>query len=378
MDNKAICWVTTFDVKGDGYTNYSVPICEELTKRGYFVFGFGVAYNRAQHPWSFGVTHAKLDRVSSILASVSPGLKPVANIVAMDIPQQIQYMQQLQKNNALTGMNYIPLYAVESDPLSSSWAMHMMAAQKHFTISQFGADECSKFGIEATHLPAVLDLEAWKPKSAEEKAAAKDALGMADKILFFMNADGNERKNTALVYEALAELKKVRQDFHFILLTRTKSPVGWDYTELATRFGLNGFTSVLDRGLKISEVRNLYVAADFVLNVTKAEGLGMAVLEAQAVRTPVIATNVTGMRENISDGRGIAVEPDFKIVDIFGNGNRYFVNHEKLAALLNEHCERMKSDPGSYDQMLDIARASIEARTIEKTVDIFEKVINNE
>ena len=373
MDKRIINWVSTFARQGDGYTNYSVPVCEELTRRGYIIFGLGVSYDRMQHPWNFGVTHAKMQLVPSILASLHSGLAGAKSVVALDIPQHIEFLQKIQKNNA--NVDYNAIYAVESDPLSSTWAMHLMGANKHFTISQFGSDECGKAGIEATHLPATLDLDIWKLKTQEEQRGVKDALGLSDKIVLFMNADGNERKNTALVFETLAEVKKQRQDFHFILLTRTKSPVGWDYNELMTRFGLNGFVTIMDRGLKQSEVRNLYVAADFVTNVTKAEGLGMAILEAQAVGTPVFATNVTGMKENIGDGKAIVVDPDFKIVDIFGNGYRYFVSPEKLAGLYLDHFNRKQTDPASYDEMIAAGRANVESRTPQKTADILEKVL---
>jgi glycosyltransferase involved in cell wall biosynthesis len=371
---KNIIIVSTFDTKGDGYTNYIAPIGNELVNRGYNIFGYGLSYSRGQHNWNFGVNHTDFAGLPSIIATITNNLEITAILVAMDVPQQIKFLTEWKNRKA----PYVGIFAVEADPLSSTWAMNLMQMDRAFTISQFGADECNKVGIPAIHLPAVLDLSRLKYYNVEERKQLKTALGFGDKTVFFMNADGNERKNTALVYQALAEVKKTTDKFHFILLTRKNSPVSWDYDDLAQRFNLHGHVTILDRGLDYTEVNKLYAAADFTLNVTKAEGLGMAILESQASGTPVIATNVTGMKENISNGRGIAVEHDFMIVDIFGNGNRYYVNHEKLADILVDNITISQVNPNYYDEMTKLARASIESRNIINTVDILERELNGQ
>lgn len=368
---KNIIVVSSFDTKGDGYTNIIAPICSELTKREHTIFAYGVSYNRSQHNWNFGVNFADFQMLPSIVATLSNNLPISAILVAMDIPMQIKFLNEWKNRNA----PYHGLFAVEAEPISVSWAMGLMQMDKAWTISQFGADECNKVGIFANHLPVVIDTNKFKFHTREEKLALKQALGLENKTVFFMNADGNERKNTALVYQTLAEVKKINPDFHFILLTRRNSPVAWDYDDLAQRFDLNGNITILERGLSTNEVVKLYGAADFTLNVTKAEGLGMAVLESQAVGTPVIATNVTGMVENIKNSCGIPVEPDHMIIDVFGNGNRYFVNHEKLAKLLLEHMEINKNNPDYYKTMLNNARNNIERRNIVNTVNILEEGI---
>ena len=56
-----------------------------------------------------------------------------------------------------------------------------------------------------------------------------------------------------------------------------------------------------------SDVRDWYLAADIVAMPSRWEGLSIAMLEAMATERPVVAADVTGMRETLADGTGILV-----------------------------------------------------------------------
>ena len=58
-----------------------------------------------------------------------------------------------------------------------------------------------------------------------------------------------------------------------------------------------------------SEMPKYYAASDLFVHPTYVEGLGRVVLEAQAAGIPVVATNVGGIPEAVSDSSAILVEP---------------------------------------------------------------------
>ncbi len=61
----------------------------------------------------------------------------------------------------------------------------------------------------------------------------------------------------------------------------------------------------------VTEVRELLACTDLLVQPSRMEGLGISVLEAMAMRIPVVATDVGGLRELINNGvDGVLVEPD--------------------------------------------------------------------
>lgn len=63
-----------------------------------------------------------------------------------------------------------------------------------------------------------------------------------------------------------------------------------------------------DFGLEESEIRNEYQKADIVAFCSTYEGFGLPIIEAQAMRTPVVTSNLDPMRE-VAGGAAILVEP---------------------------------------------------------------------
>ena len=80
---------------------------------------------------------------------------------------------------------------------------------------------------------------------------------------------------------------------------------------------------IVERGVDTTQLRNLYVASDAYLSTSKAEGLGIPILEAMACGIPVVATDTGAITELLEDGRGFLVEPEYKFRDVWGNSGEY-------------------------------------------------------
>ena len=62
---------------------------------------------------------------------------------------------------------------------------------------------------------------------------------------------------------------------------------------------------------------NLYNMADCTINISDAEGFGLATLESLACETPIIVTMTGGLQEQVTDGEnwfGFGLEPSSKAV----------------------------------------------------------------
>jgi glycosyltransferase involved in cell wall biosynthesis len=70
---------------------------------------------------------------------------------------------------------------------------------------------------------------------------------------------------------------------------------------------------------------SLYAMSDCFLLTSKAEGLGLPIMEAMACGLPVVATDTGAITELLADGRGFLVSPEYVVgVDVWGNEKRDF------------------------------------------------------
>lgn len=365
--------LSDLDESGSGYTNIARVIGNSLHKK-YNVLGLGISYNKRQHNFDFGVTQVRIPYIIQELKTLQAHRNLRNVIICLDIPLTNSILKTMRPEDK-TLFNFIGIYAVESDPLVSSWAMDLLRLDHRFPISEFGETECKKVGLECQHFPVPIDLSVWKMRVDGEKEKIKTTLGLSGKTVFFVNADGNERKNLSIIFEALSILKKRGVDAFVVLLTRKNSPMTWDLDSLSTELDVKDRILILDRGLSLQEVRQLYVGADFFLNPAKAEGANLPTLEAMACGVPVVLTDCTAMHEHLGDGtRGLGLKYDYVWRDPFGNGRRYLVFPDNLANVM----EQLVKNSSMLDDKILPARKYVEARTVEKAVSMIESVLVNE
>lgn len=365
---KKIIWIADWQIKNksaaSGYSNISAILCKELAKR-HAIYALGFGYDNSEHNYPFSISTCKTQTIHNAAQSIWQGIKADKLVVCGDIPLQEMFLR-----SPMAQLDYNAIFAVESDPLCFSWAMELSKINKRFAISQFGADECDKMGVDTTHLPISIDLDIWHPSTPELKKQLKEILGFGDKPVFFINADGNERKNISAMFEAVQILKNKNYDFHVLLLTRQTS-LSWKLNDLSNQLGITKYRTIYDRGLDYDELWKLYAVSDYVLNMSKAEGLCLPILEGMAVGTPPIATNATAMKESCQDGRGILVDYQYRWIDPFGNGNRYFVFPNEIAGAMENAIHLLKTP--EYEKMVKLGRQYVESRNIENAVSLFEE-----
>jgi glycosyltransferase involved in cell wall biosynthesis len=97
-----------------------------------------------------------------------------------------------------------------------------------------------------------------------------------------------------------------------------------------------------------------YGSADLFVLPSEREGMPLALLEAQAMALPIVATDIPGTRDLVVDGKLGSLVP---------------VGHP---AALRAAVEKLVSDLDCYERMSAAARASAEAYSWEKVADRFE------
>lgn len=337
MNKLKIAWLSDFDTIGSGYQHISTVLCNGLVRSGHEVKAIGLHYMGQEHWNDFSII--PVQNLKESIVSVY-NLRSLWNfdvlIVALDINLQNFIMGNIQNFRSL--FKYIGIMPVESDPLCVSWAMILLQMDLPLIISKFGTEEAHKANVlAAKHIELGVDLQVWNPLTSEERTKARKKLfGVQDDSTFVVLtvADNQERKNLSAAMEAYAIFSKDNPDSKYVLITREGNPVGWSLRDLAAEYGIIQNTVFIERGLPQEMLRNAYGGADCFLLTSKAEGLGMPLLEAMSMRLPCIATDCTGMKELLEEGRGILIPSIMVHRDCFGNGRRYWIDIVQTANAL--------------------------------------------
>lgn len=347
--------------------NLSVPLCEGLTNLGHEVKCAALNYDGSEHNYNFSLIPTQ---------NVMEGMAIVQNlynmnrfdilVVALDIPIQENLLVRMKQKPPF---KYVGIMPVEADPLCASWAMALLMMDKQFIISQFGTDECHKVGItSAVHLPIGIDTTAWKVADPEDREKFRSGLGFTDKTYAVLTvADNQERKNLAAGMEAFAKFSVDKPDAKYVLVTREHLPIGWRLRDYAAELGIADKLVIIERGIPFIDLWAVFCACDVFVLPSKAEGLGMPLLEAMAVGLPCIATNACGMKELLADDRGFLVPYNYTYRDPFGNDRRYRIDVDELAYALNT----IYTAGGTWvKDAIEMSRKYVESRTWEKCVTV--------
>ena len=367
-----IIWLSDLDLRGSGYANISVPVCSGLIGKGHDVKVIGLGYNGEEHSFPFQLLPSRnLQEATGAAINLEKVWGADILVVALDIPWQERimtspYLQEME-------MKYMGIFPVEADPLCFSWGAILMRMDRAMVISKFGQEEANKLGIEADYLQVGIDTESWPPISEEEKKKLRLSFGFTDDLFVVLTvADNQERKNLSEAMDIFAEFAKDKPHARYVLVTREHNQVGWKLRDYAQEIGISDKFMILERGMPQRELWVCYAISDVFLLASKAEGLGMPLLEAMSVGIPCIATNCTGMSELLADSRGWLVDYREECThrDPFGNGRRYWIDKEDGNKILDFVYRN-----GNIQETLDSARKYVETRTWDIAVDQVEKSI---
>jgi glycosyltransferase involved in cell wall biosynthesis len=230
-------------------------------------------------------------------------------------------------------------------------------------MSEFAVKECEMMGVKAEHLAIGIDTDSWKPPTPEEKQKLRESYGIKDEFVILTVADNQERKNLWGALSSLEILKSTcKKPFKYWLVTREKQYVGYRLRDLASNCGVLKELTIFERGMPFKMLWGLFAAADVFLLTSKAEGLGLPVLEAMGCGLPVVATKTGALIEHLKEHRGLLVHPEYTFIDTWGNSRRDMIDRMKCATALLSVAE------GTQVPDVEEARKYVTSRTWEKSV----------
>jgi glycosyltransferase involved in cell wall biosynthesis len=156
-----------------------------------------------------------------------------------------------------------------------------------------------RFPAPMTMIPSGIDTDRFDPGRVGgwPRGSLREALGIGSSPVVGTAITFRPRKGFRMLFEAMAEIRRRVPDAHLVIAGADEmSPEARD---LAERLDLVRWIHLLGRRGDMPEVLS---ALDVFVLPSESEGMSNAILEAMAMRLPVVATDVGGAREQMAEG----------------------------------------------------------------------------
>jgi glycosyltransferase involved in cell wall biosynthesis len=149
-------------------------------------------------------------------------------------------------------------------------------------------------------IPSGIDTGRFDPEAIARDAGwrLRSHLGIFDAPVVGTAITFRPRKGFRMLFEAMAEIRRTSPDAQLVIAGASEMPE--EPSELASSLGLDGAIHLLGRRSDMPEV---LAALDVFVLPSESEGMSNAILEAMAMRLPVVATAVGGAPVVIDEGR---------------------------------------------------------------------------
>ena len=178
--------------------------------------------------------------------------------------------------------------------------------------------------VPATYLPHSVNSDIFRPLSdLQIKEIRERSLQEEDrsKVIFFWNNRNARRKQSGTLawwFKEWLDKENLHDKASLIMHTEPKDPHGQDLEHIIDHLGLKDRQIMLStKKLPAQNLAELYNMVDCTINISDAEGFGLATLESLSCGTPIIATMTGGLQEQVTDGDvefGVGLIPRAKSV----------------------------------------------------------------
>ena len=178
--------------------------------------------------------------------------------------------------------------------------------------------------VKEQYVPHAVDSNFFKPLPKEQieefRAQFDEQYNSEGKFLFFWNNRNARRKQSgSLIYWFKDFLDQVGHDKAALIMhTDPRDGYGQDLNAIVRNLGLvDGQILFSTNKVQMENLAMFYNLADCTINISDAEGFGLATLESLSCGTPIIVNMTGGLQEQVTDGEawfGIGLEPDSKAI----------------------------------------------------------------
>jgi len=177
--------------------------------------------------------------------------------------------------------------------------------------------------VQRQYIPHAVDSNIFKPFTDEEIGFIREKNlpeEDRDKMIFFWNNRNARRKQSGTLvwwFKEWLDKENMHEKAQLIMHTDPKDVHGQDLESIIDHLDLNTHRQVLLSTTKVSpqDLAAMYNMVDCTINISDAEGFGLATLESLSCATPIIATMTGGLQDQLGGGDyGIPLIPTSKSI----------------------------------------------------------------
>jgi glycosyltransferase involved in cell wall biosynthesis len=191
--------------------------------------------------------------------------------------------------------------------------------------------------VENHYLPHAVDPNVFKRLSDEHVEEFKDNQfpNHDDRFVFFWNNRNARRKQSGTLIEWFNNFAEEvgPENVCLIMHTDPKDPQGQDLNAiLIDKQITDGRVMFSSQKMPPEGLSLMYNMADCTINISDAEGFGLATLESLSCGTPIIVTMTGGLQEQVTDGKnwfGVGIEPASKV--LIGSQNVPYIHEDRIS-----------------------------------------------
>ncbi|HXZ72649.1 MAG TPA: glycosyltransferase, partial [Streptosporangiaceae bacterium] len=216
-------------------------------------------------------------------------------------------------------MRTIHLMPVDRDPLGRlDWELLATSGGMPAAVSRFGERVLRDKGLDPLYLPHAVDTSRWRPPA--DRAALRRANGLDHLFTVGLNASNTDPADRKSFYETFAGFARFRAQHPMsVLLVHAASvaPDGLNLTAMARHLGITESVifsnqyQLAGAGAPDEALAAWYGMQDVHVLISKGEGYGIPLAEAQACGTPVITMGWSTGPELAGPGWTVAGQPSW-------------------------------------------------------------------
>ena len=174
--------------------------------------------------------------------------------------------------------------------------------------------------VDSSYIPHAVNADIFKPMTQQQIADLKSQRGLSNKFVCFWNNRNARRKQSGtLIWWFKDFLDRVGHDKATLIMhTNPKDQHGQDLEAIIHELNLTDGQVMFSRDKVTPEqLSTVYNMADLTINISDAEGFGLATLESLSCGTPILVNKTGGLQDQITDGTqefGIGLEPASKAI----------------------------------------------------------------
>ncbi len=210
-----------------------------------------------------------------------------------------------------------------------------------------------------------------------------DSKGQKRFVFFWNNRNARRKQSGSLMFWYNDFLDKVGRDKSTLIMhTEPKDPNGQDLIAIQKKLNLNDDQfKISTTKLSIQQLSLLYNSVDCTINISDAEGFGLATLESLATETPIIVNMTGGLQEQVTDGKnwfGVGIDPISK--SVIGSQEVPWIHEDRISGeqLVDAMVKVFDLPKQELEEMGRLGRKHvIDNYSMKKYIETWDKVLTN-